>query len=87
MDSNVNPFNPGAGTPPPELVGRDAILRDVDIVLERIKRGRSERSLLLVGLRGVGKTVLLREVRRRALEKNYAVEMLEAVPFNVGAPA
>lgn len=78
MDPNANPFNPGAGTPPPELVGRDSILREVDIVLERIKRGRSERSLLFVGLRGVGKTVLLREVRRRALDKNYALEMLEA---------
>jgi hypothetical protein len=78
VDPNANPFNPGAGTPPPELVGRDPILQQVDIILERIKRGRSERSLLLVGLRGVGKTVLLREVRRRALDKAYAVEMIEA---------
>ncbi len=78
MDPNANPFNPGAGTPPPELVGRDPILHQVEIVLERIKRGRAERSLLFVGLRGVGKTVLLREVRRRAVDKGYAVEMLEA---------
>jgi len=78
MDPNANPFNPGAGSPPPELVGRDSILTHTDVILERIKRGRSERSLLLVGLRGVGKTVLLREIRRRALEKNYAVEMIEA---------
>ena len=78
MDPNANPFNPGAGTPPPELVGRDPLLQQTDIVFERIKRGRSERSLLFVGLRGVGKTVLLREVRRRALAKNYAVEMIEA---------
>jgi hypothetical protein len=78
MDPNANPFNPGAGTPPPELVGRDPLLQQTDVVLERIKRGRSERSLLFVGLRGVGKTVLLREVRRRALAKNYAVEMIEA---------
>lgn len=78
MDPNSNPFNPGAGTPPPELVGRDAVLEQGDIALERIKRGRSERSLLLVGLRGVGKTVLLREIRRRALDKGYAVEMIEA---------
>lgn len=78
MDPNANPFNPGAGSPPPELVGRDSILTQTDVILERIKRGRSERSLLLVGLRGVGKTVLLREIRRRALEKNYAIEMIEA---------
>jgi AAA ATPase domain len=78
MDPNANPFNPGAGTPPPELIGRDSILTQTDVILERIKRGRSERSLLLVGLRGVGKTVLLREIRRRAIEKNYAVEMIEA---------
>ena len=78
MDANTNPFNPGAGTPPPELVGRDPILQQADIALERVKRGRSERSLLLVGLRGVGKTVLLREIRRRALGKGYAVEMIEA---------
>ena len=78
MDLNANPFNPGAGTPPPELVGRDPILNETNTVLERIKRGRSERSLLFVGLRGVGKTVLLREVRRRALDKGYAVEMIEA---------
>lgn len=78
MDPNANPFNPGAGTPPPELVGRDPILQEVDIILERIKRGRSGRLLLFVGLRGVGKTVLLREVRRRALDKRYAVEMMEA---------
>jgi type II secretory pathway predicted ATPase ExeA len=78
MDPNANPFNPGVGSPPPLLVGRDSILTQTDVILERIKRGRSERSLLLVGLRGVGKTVLLREIRRHALEKNYAVEMIEA---------
>lgn len=78
MDPNANPFNPGAGTPPPELVGREPILVLVDTILERIKRGRAERSLLLVGLRGVGKTVLLREIRRRALTKSYVVETIEA---------
>ena len=78
MDPNANPFNPGAGTPPPELVGRDPILQQSDVTLEQLKRGRSERSLVLVGLRGVGKTVLLREIRRRALTKNYSVEMMEA---------
>src|SRR5262249_41257069 len=67
MDPNSNPFNPGAGTPPPELVGRDSMLQQADVAMERIKRGRAERSLVLIGLRGVGKTVLLREIRRRAL--------------------
>lgn len=78
MDPGANPFNPGAGAPPPELVGRDSTLRQATIVLERIKHGRAERSLLLVGLRGVGKTVLLREIRRSALENGYLVEMIEA---------
>ena len=78
MDPHANPFNPGAGTPPPELVGREPTLVLADTILERIKRARAERSLLLVGLRGVGKTVLLREIRRRALTKSYAVEMIEA---------
>lgn len=78
MDPNTNPFNPGAGAPPPELVGRDAILRQSEIILERVKRGRAERSLVLVGLRGVGKTVLLREIRRSALAKGYLAEMIEA---------
>ncbi len=77
MNPNSNPFNPGAGTPPPELVGRDPILRQADVALERIRRFRSERSLLLIGLRGVGKTVMLREIRRRAIAKNYVVEMVE----------
>jgi AAA+ ATPase superfamily predicted ATPase len=78
MDPKANPFNHGVDSPSSELVGRDSILTQTDVILERIKRGRSERSLLLVGLRGVGKTVLLREIRRHALEKNYAVEMIEA---------
>ena len=78
MDPNANPFNPGAGISPPELVGRDPLLEGAGIALERIKRGRSERSMLFVGLRGVGKTVLLREIRRRAVEKGYLVEMIEA---------
>ena len=78
MDPNTKPFNPGAGTPPPELVGRDPITQQAAQILERIKRGRFERSLLLVGLRGVGKTVLLREIRRSALTREYLVEMIEA---------
>src|SRR5258708_3270702 len=53
MDPNINPFNPGAGTPPPELVGRDPVLQQADVALERMRRGRTERSLLLSVLRGI----------------------------------
>ena len=59
MDPLHNPFSPGAGTPPPELAGRDDILKQALMALARIKKGRAEKSFLLIGLRGVGKTVLL----------------------------
>ncbi|MFN0100240.1 MAG: ATP-binding protein, partial [Gemmatimonadaceae bacterium] len=59
MDPIKNPFAPGAGAPPPELAGRDALLETVRIALARIRIGRSAKSVLLIGLRGVGKTVLL----------------------------
>ena len=58
MNPAVNPYAPGAGTPPPELAGRDAILADAKLAIERNKGGRSARSFMFVGLRGVGKTVL-----------------------------
>ena len=57
-----NPFSPGAGSPPPALVGREDILERCRILLARVRAGRSERSMLLTGLRGVGKTVLLNEM-------------------------
>ena len=53
MDHIKNPFSPGAGSPPPELVGRDAILQKVRILLGRVRQRRSEKSMMLVGLRGV----------------------------------
>lgn len=59
MDPVRNPYTPGAGAPPPQLAGRDELLERMRIVLERTRLGRPVRSLLLVGLRGVGKTVLL----------------------------
>jgi len=59
----TNPFAPGAGTRPPELAGRDELLGNVAIALERIRAGRAAKSVLLIGLRGVGKTVLLDRVR------------------------
>lgn len=59
MDPIRNPFAPGAGAPPPELAGRDELLEQVRIALARIRLGRSAKSVILLGLRGVGKTVLL----------------------------
>jgi len=66
MDSIRNPFSPGAGTPPPELAGRDALREVLHVALERARLGRHAKSAMLVGLRGVGKTVLLDRVRADA---------------------
>ena len=66
MDPIRNPYAPGAGTPPPELAGRDEIREAARIALERIRIGRSGKSLMLVGLRGAGKTVLLNRIREDA---------------------
>ena len=61
LDPIQNPFAPGAGSPPPELVGREGILEQAGILLGRVRQKKSEKSMLLTGLRGVGKTVLLNE--------------------------
>ena len=66
MDPVANPYAPGAGTPPPELAGRDALLRAVDIASQRVRAGRHAKSVLMIGLRGVGKTVLLDRMRDNA---------------------
>ncbi len=66
MDPIRNPYAPGAGTPPPELAGRDEIRETARIALERARIGRASKSLLMVGLRGVGKTVLLDRIREDA---------------------
>jgi len=73
-----NPFSPGAGAPPPELVGRGPLLEQARILLGRIKQRRSEKSLLLTGLRGVGKTVLLNDIERMAKAEGYQTILLEA---------
>lgn len=78
MDPIKNPFSPGAGSPPPELVGRDPILERARILLGRIKQKRPEKSLLLTGLRGVGKTVLLNEIERLAARSGYRTVTVEA---------
>lgn len=66
MDPIRNPYAPGAGAPPPELAGRDELREAARIALERARIGRSSKSLLMVGLRGVGKTVLLDRIREDA---------------------
>jgi hypothetical protein len=86
MDPIKNPFSPGAGSPPPELVGRDPILEQARILLERVKAKRPEKSLLLTGLRGVGKTVLLNEIERLARKHEYhtiAIEAHEDKPLGI----
>ncbi len=80
MDPVRNPFAPGAGQRPPELAGRDRELDAFDVVLERVARGRPERSLVLTGLRGVGKTVLLGELRSMAMRAGWGAGKVEARP-------
>ncbi|WP_347058590.1 ATP-binding protein [Blastococcus sp. HT6-30] len=80
MDPVRNPYAPGAGQRPPELAGRDGELSAFDVVLERIARGRPERSLVLTGLRGVGKTVLLNQLRSAAIARGWGTGKIEARP-------
>jgi hypothetical protein len=78
MNPLKNPFSPGAGAPPPELVGRDPILEQARILLGRVRQKRPEKSMLLTGLRGVGKTVLLNEIDRMARDDGYRTIVIEA---------
>lgn len=78
MDPRRNPFAPGAGTRPPELAGRDEIIERAGIALARVRLGRPARSQMLLGLRGVGKTVLLSEIARIAEAEGYRAIELEA---------
>ena len=80
MDPVRNPYAPGAGQRPPELAGRDEQLDAFDVVLERVARGRPERSIVLTGLRGVGKTVLLNALRSAAVRAGWGTGKLEARP-------
>ncbi len=77
MDPIKNPFSPGAGSPPPELVGRDDVLEQARILLGRVQLKRPEKSILLTGLRGVGKTVLLNEMDRIARGMGYRTILVE----------
>jgi hypothetical protein len=78
MDPLRNPFVPGAGTPPPELSGRSELLERAANAVARTQLGRPEKGLILVGLRGVGKTVLLNEFRRQAERQNVRTCRIEA---------
>ena len=78
MDPIRNPYSPGAGSPPPALVGRDAELEIIRVALERLRLGRSAKSVILTGLRGVGKTVLLQEFRRLGEQREWVCQPLEA---------
>ena len=78
MDPRTNPYSPGAGTPPPELAGRGKLLEDASIALDRTRNGLATKSLLMVGLRGVGKTVLLNRICREAEGRGFVTIPLEA---------
>lgn len=86
MDPVLNPFSPGAGTPPPELAGRDELRETIRIVIERVRRGLPAKSVLMVGLRGVGKTVLLDRMRDDAEAKGIHTMRIEA-PESRSLPA
>lgn len=78
MDPARNPFAPGAGTRPPELAGRDRVIEAATIGIRRVKAGRPAKSQLLLGLRGVGKTVLLNRIAEIAEGEGYLAAILEA---------
>ena len=86
MNPATNPFAPGAGTAPPELAGRDELLDSVRISIERIRGGRADKSVLMIGLRGVGKTVLLDRMRDDAESVGVQTLRIEA-PENRSLPA
>ena len=86
MNPRQNPYAPGAGSPPPELAGRGPILEAASIALDRLRNGLHARSVMLVGLRGVGKTVLLNRMHTDAQAKGYATAVLES-PEDRSLPA
>jgi hypothetical protein len=80
VDPVRNPYAPGAGQRPPELAGRDRQLQQFEVTLERVAAGRPERSMVLSGLRGVGKTVLLNALRGQAVKRAWGTGKFEARP-------
>jgi hypothetical protein len=87
MDPVRNPYNPGAGTRPPALVGRDGEIEGMDVTLQRLLRGTNSQSQLLTGLRGTGKTVLLNEFEDLAEGRGYFHEYIEVNEDGTLAPA
>ena len=86
MDPRTNPYSPGAGTIPRTLAGRDELIEKVEIELDRCRRGYSHRGQILVGLRGVGKTVLLNKLSNDAEAENYWSILIET-PENRSLPS
>ncbi|HVY86002.1 MAG TPA: ATP-binding protein [Caulobacterales bacterium] len=80
MKSAHNPYNPGAGSPPPELAGRDPLIAQARLAIERMRAGRPAKSFVMLGLRGVGKTVLLNEFEQIAESLQCHTAMLETDP-------
>lgn len=78
MDAIRNPYAPGAGTKPPELAGRDNVIEEIHVSLQRLKLGRSMQVPILVGLRGVGKTALLNHLYRKTLDAGITSALMEA---------
>lgn len=86
MDPRTNPYAPGAGTIPPALAGRNDLIERAAIALDRCRNGLASRGLLLVGLRGVGKTVLLARISKETEARGFAVVSIE-VPEKRSLPA
>ncbi|MWV48269.1 AAA family ATPase [Rathayibacter sp. VKM Ac-2803] len=84
MDAIDNPYTPNAGARPEILIGRDEQTEAFRTLLGRLRRGRTEQSMIMTGLRGVGKTVLLNSFRSIALEEHWEVIEFEAVKHGEG---
>ena len=78
MDRRNNPYAPGAGLQPPELAGRDRLIDDVTVDMDRVLARRPTKGLVLLGLRGVGKTVLINRLRAFADDKGFETAKIEA---------
>src|ERR1700692_3991879 len=78
MDELTNPYRPGAGTPPPALIGRDDLINRFGVAFRRAVAGRPGKSLMLIGLRGAGKTVLLNRYAEIAEQEGFRVGLIEA---------
>ena len=84
MDPVRNPYTPNAGAEPELVVGRDDQLQSFDVLLKRLQSGRTEQSMVITGLRGVGKTVLLGQFRAKALAAGWVVVDLEVSKHEIG---